>query len=138
MERVHGIESPCNENQSMGIVVTQKGWCRLGRAPWHRLEWHYGQEGSLEKEKRKVCNSEGVQVHESGSCRAELWLEYFKYGRGTARNLPPHHGLYLGRVNRNLVLVDEMPKELHLAQPELALGELHIQVTPPQGIQNLL
>ena len=32
------------------------------------------------KEKRKVCNSEGVQVHESESCRAELWLEYFKYG----------------------------------------------------------
>ena len=22
----------------------------------------------------------GVQVHESGSCRAELWLEYFEYG----------------------------------------------------------
>ena len=32
------------------------------------------------KEKRKVCNSEGVQVHESESCRAELWLEYFEYG----------------------------------------------------------
>ena len=32
------------------------------------------------KEKRKVCNSEGVQVHESESCGAELWLEYFKYG----------------------------------------------------------
>ena len=56
---MHGLESPCNESQSMWIAVTQKGWCRLGRAPWHRLGWHYGQEGSLEKEKRKVCNSEG-------------------------------------------------------------------------------
>ena len=32
------------------------------------------------KGKRKVCNSEGVQVHESESCRAELWIEYFEYG----------------------------------------------------------
>ena len=45
------------------------GWSGImaKRVPW-------------KKEKRKVCNSEGVQVHESESCRAELWLEYFKYG----------------------------------------------------------
>ena len=32
------------------------------------------------KEKKKVCNPEGVQVHEGESCRAKLWLEYFEYG----------------------------------------------------------
>ena len=37
------------------------------RVPWKRKRGGY-------------VTPKGVQVHESESCRAELWLEYFKYG----------------------------------------------------------
>ena len=37
------------------------------RVPWKRKRGGY-------------VTSKGVPVHESGSCRAELWLEYFEYG----------------------------------------------------------
>nr|KAJ0221880.1 hypothetical protein LSAT_V11C200074130 [Lactuca sativa] len=52
-------------------------------------------------------------------------------------NLPSHHGLDLGRVDQNPVLVDKVSEKLHLAQPKLTLGELGIQALPPQGLQNL-
>ena len=39
-------------------------------APVEVALWSRGFLGK--KEKRKVCDSEGVQVHESESCRAEL------------------------------------------------------------------
>ena len=45
----------------------------VGVALWPR--------GFLGKRKRGRCvTPKGVQVHESESCRAELWLEYFEYG----------------------------------------------------------
>ena len=37
------------------------------RVPWKRKRGGY-------------VTPKGVQVHESESCRAELWLEYFEYG----------------------------------------------------------
>ena len=60
MEIVQGLENPCDESQSMRvtwIADTLKRWCSFGRAPWHLLKWQCGQVDSLEKEKRKVCNS---------------------------------------------------------------------------------
>ena len=42
----------------MDSGYAKKKWYSVGRAPWHLLEWQYGQVDSLEKEVREVCNSE--------------------------------------------------------------------------------
>ena len=48
-----------------------------------------------------------------------------------SENLPLYNDLYLGQINQNTLLVDKIPKELHLAQPELTLGELRKKSLPP-------
>ena len=57
--------------------------------------------------------------------------------RWRSRHFPLHHRLYLGWVDQDTVLVEEVYQKLNLAQPEVTLRELGVYPLHPQNPKNL-